>query len=176
MKRSENGFTLLELAVVIALTAMIALAATTFTFHALRTAAKTDDRLTALDNAQNAGYWISRDAYMADTVITDNLTAPTILILKWTDWGYGTDNIYYSATYSVDNVTSGIGQLNRRLQDSNGGDQKIVVASYICYNPADPANSTNVTYQSPPMNLRVATRYGNASEVRNYEIYRRPNV
>lgn len=175
MKRNENGFTLLELAVVISLTAMIALAATTFTFHALRTAAKTGDHLTAVTNAENAGYWISRDAYMADTVITDNLTAPTILILKWTDWGYGTDNVYYSATYSVDNVSGEIGQINRRLQNSNGGDQKILVASYIYYNPADPTNTTNVTYQTPTLNLKVATRFGSASEARNYQIYRRPN-
>ncbi|MDO8568255.1 MAG: prepilin-type N-terminal cleavage/methylation domain-containing protein, partial [Dehalococcoidales bacterium] len=90
MKRNENGFTLLELAIAVSMSAMIALTATIFTFHALRTSARTDDHLTAIANVQNAGYWISRDAEMADSVITDNLTSPTFLILKWTDWGYGT--------------------------------------------------------------------------------------
>ncbi len=176
MKQSENGFTLLELAVVIAISAMIALAATIFTFHAIRTTEKTEDHLTAVANAENAGYWISHDAYMADMVIADNLTAPAILVLKWTDWGYGTANIYYTATYSVDNIVAGIGQLKRRLQNSNGGDQNLLVASYVYYNPSDPTNSTNVTYQSPTINLKMATRSGSASEVRQYQIYRRPNI
>ena len=175
MKRSEHGFTLLELAVVLSMSAMIALAATTFTFHALGTTERTDAHLTVVSNAENAGYWISRDASMADNVITDNLTPPTFLILKWTDWGYGTDNVYHSATYSIENLSGGIGQLKRRHQDSSGTDQQIVVANYIYYNPADPTNSTNVTHQSPTINLIVATRFGSASEVRQYQIYQRPN-
>ncbi len=175
MKRSERGFTLIELAVVISLSAMIALAVVTFTFHTLRNAAKAEDHLTAIANAENAGYWISRDAYMADTVITTNLAAPTIFIFKWTDWGYDTDNIYYSATYSVDNITSGIGQLNRRLQNSNGDDETTMVARYVYRNLADPANTTNVTYQSPIISLKVTTRFVSGNETRDYNIYQRPN-
>lgn len=175
MKQNESGFTILELVVTIGLSAMIALAGTVFTFHALRTSGQTEAHLTAVTSAQNAGHWISRDASMADDVITDNLTAPVILILKWTDWGYGTDNVYYSASYSVDNITDGIGQLNRRLQNSDGLDQNMLVTGHVYYDPADPVSSTNVTYQDRTINLKVAARSGSAIEVRSYQIYRRPN-
>ena len=175
MRQNESGFTLPELAVVILLSAMIALAATVFTFHALRTSAQNEDRLTALSNVQNAGYWISRDASMADNVITDNLTSPVILVLKWTDWGYDTGNVYWSASYSVDNVTGGIGQFTRRLQSNEGVDQKMLVAGNVYYDPADPENSTRISYQNHIIKLQVATRTGGAVELRNYETYRRPN-
>lgn len=175
MRKNEQGFTIIELVVVVSLSAMIALAATVFTFHALRTSAQNQDRLTAMSNVQNAGYWLSRDASMADDVITDNLTSPVILILKWTDWGYGTGNVYWSVSYSVDNVTSGIGQLSRRLQSSGGVDQRLLVAGNVYYDPADPDNSTNILYQNHIINLQVATRTGGAVELRKYETYRRPN-
>ncbi len=175
--RSENGFTLLEMAVAITMSAMIAFTATIFAFHALRTSARTDDQLMAMVNAQNAGFWISRDTEMADMVITDNLTAPAFLVLKWTEWGYGDeeDNIYYAATYSMENVAGGVGQLVRELQSSSGINQNLLVANHIYYNPADPGNSTNITYQSPVLNLRAVTHFGSANATRNYQIYRRPN-
>ncbi|MDO8567956.1 MAG: prepilin-type N-terminal cleavage/methylation domain-containing protein [Dehalococcoidales bacterium] len=175
MKRRENGFTLLELSVVLALSATIALTTTIFSFHAFNTTARTASHLTAVANVDNAGYWVSRDGVMADDVITSNLTAPAILILKWTDWGYGTDNIYYSATYSIENLSGGIGQLKRELQSSNGIEQHLNLASNIYYDPADAANSTTVAHVGSVINLRVASRFGNASETRNYQIHPRPN-
>ncbi len=108
-------------------------------------------------------------------MVTENLTAPAVLLLKWTEWGYGTANIYYSVTYSVENISGGIGELKRRLQNSSGGDQTILVANNIYYNPADPANTTNVTHASPVISLKVAARFGSASETRDYQIYRRPS-
>ncbi len=175
MTHSENGFALLDQAVAIALIAMISLAATMFTFHALHTAAQTDARIAVDSNVQNAGDWISHDAYMADDVITTNLTPPTILILKWTDWSYGSSSTYYSSTYSVDNTIDGIGQLNRRLQSSSGVDQRTQVASHVYFLPDDPSNSTRVTYQVPVINITIVTRLGDASQERTYQICRRPN-
>ncbi len=175
MKHGERGFTLIELLVATSLTAMIALVGTIFTFQALRTSAQTDTRLTSISNAQNAGYWLSRDAYMSDDVITANLTPPAILILKWTEWGYSTANTYYSATYSVDNITNHIGQLHRRLQSSGGLDQMTLVADEVYYNTADTTNSTGVSYTSPIINLKVSTRFGNISDIRDYQICHRPN-
>jgi len=173
--RDERGFTVLELMVVVLLAALIALAATVFTFHALRTSAQSKDRLSALANVQNAGFWLSRDASMADNVITDNLTSPVILVLKWTEWGYETANTYWSASYSVDNVTDEIGKISRRLQNNEGLDQTITVANDVYYNPTDPDNSTKISYQNHIIKLQVATRNGAVIELREYQTYRRPN-
>ncbi len=175
MKQSEKGFTIIELAVAVAIVALIGSAAASTTYQVLNTAERSNEHMTAVQQVQNAGYWLSHDAYMADNVIADNLTLPTFLVLKWTEWGYGEDNVYYVATYSIENISGGVGQLKRRLQDSIGTDQHTLVADYIYYNPADSTNTTSVTYQSPTINLRVAARFGSASEVRDYEIYRRPN-
>lgn len=175
MKNRENGFIVVELAIAISVMAVIAFTATTFTFHSLRAAGQSDNQLAVLSNAQNAGYWISRDAYMADNVIADNLTPPAFLILKWTDWGYGTSNVYHTATYSIEDISGGVGRLKRRHQNSVGADEQIVVANYIYYNLADPTNSSGVTYQTPTINLKVVTQLGDHSEVREYQIYRRPN-
>src|SRR4030042_6390207 len=140
MKRSETGLTIIEMVVAIGLSSLIALAAVMFTFPALNTTEKTKDHLTAVSHVETAGYWISRDASMADNVITDNLTPPAILVLKWTEWGYGEENVYHTATYSIENISEGVGQIKRRFQDSSGTDQQTLVASHIYYNPADPAH------------------------------------
>ena len=175
MKQNEGGFTLIELVIAVSLSVMLAAATTAFTFHALRTSAQNEARLTALSNVQNAGYWISQDASMADDVITDNLTSPTLLILKWTDWGYGTDDVYWSVSYSVDDVTDSVGKISRRLQNSEGFNQKMLVADNIYYNPSDTDNSTGISYQNHIVKLKVATRSGSAIETRTYDTYRRPN-
>lgn len=175
MKNGQQGFTIVEMIAVVGITAIIALIAVYFTFHAYRTSAQTNDHFTAISHEQNAGYWISCDIYMADYIIADNLTQPTFLILKSTDWGYGTDNVYNTITYSIENVSDGVGQLKRRLQDSLGADQQIIVASYIYYDSTDPSNTTKVTYSSLAVNLTVATRHGNTSQTKEYIISRRPN-
>jgi len=175
MKKNENGFTLLEMAVVIGISAMLALTAAVFTFHALRTTGQTRDHLNADSNVQNAAYWISNDAYMADNVVTENLAPPVFLVFNWTEWGYGESNIYHYATYSVDNITDGVGQLKRRYQDSNGTDQQTLVGRYVYFNLSDPANTTSVTYENRTVSLKMVIRSGIASEVRDYLIHCRPD-
>lgn len=175
MKQKENGFTVIEMVVAFSLSAMIALAGMAFVFQSINTADRTEDHLTVVAAAENAGYWLSRDAYMADNVITDNLTSPAILVLKWTEWGYGDTNIYHSATYSIENLSDNIGHLTRHYQSSSGTDQQTTIASNIYYNPSDPTNTTSISYLSPVINLKVSTKLGDTGETRNYQIYRRPN-
>jgi hypothetical protein len=175
MNRSESGYTVVEMVVVVSLSVIITLAATIFTFHTFQSTEQAEDRLTTVSHVENAGYWISSDAYIADNVLADDLTPPAFLIFKWTEWGYSDDNVYHSATYTIENLTNDVGQLIRRYQNSDGDDQQTLVASYIYYNPADPTNSTSVSYQNPRVSLKIATQFGGAREARNYEIYRRPN-
>ncbi|MFC1910333.1 prepilin-type N-terminal cleavage/methylation domain-containing protein [Chloroflexota bacterium] len=170
MRRNQNGFTVLELVVVLGLSAIISLIATSFTFQAFRSSAQSEDYLTAVSNVENAGFWLSRDGCIADVVITDNLTSPAILTLKWTDWGYGQNNIYHSAIYSIKNLSAHIGQLTRQYQSSDGTNLQMVIAGYIYYNADDLDNNTTVTYESPILHFKVATRSGNACEVREYQV------
>lgn len=173
--KNGNGFITIEMTIALALVGLIGCAAAATIFQTLHVSQATDKRLTVIEQVRNASYWLSRDAAMADDVIADNLTSPTFLILKWTDWGTGESNIYYSATYSIVNVTNGVGQLKRRYQDSNGTDKTALIANYIYYNPADPANSTAASYQNPKIDLKVVSQFNGATETKDYTVYRRPN-
>ena len=175
MKHRESGFTILELAVTVGIIGLIASGATSVIFHAFKDTGRTNDHMTAVRNLENAAYWVGRDARMADYVSSTNLTSPAILILKWTEWGYGTNSIYHQVTYTVDNVTGNVGNLTRKYENSVGTNQQILVANYIYYNLADPGNSTNVTYQSPMLNLKVATSFGSTLAKKDFQVYRRPN-
>jgi len=175
MKQGEKGFSLIELIVVTAVIALISGAATMTVFQVVKSTESSNDRMTAGNQVQNAGYWISRDAQMAESVTTDNLTPPDFLILKWTDWGYDEDSIYHSVVYSLENVSGGIGKLRRTHQDSVGTDEQLLVAEYIYYNPSDPDNTTKASYESGVLIMQLVAVFGDAEETREYRIYCRPN-
>jgi prepilin-type N-terminal cleavage/methylation domain-containing protein len=175
MKPYQRGFTFIEVAVATAIIALIASAATMTTFSVLRDTGRTNDRMTAVRQVENAGYWVSRDTLMADRVCTENLTPPDFLILDWTDWGYDEDSIYHSVTYSIEDVSGGIGKLKRTHQDSEGTNEQMLVAEYIYYNQSDPSNTSDVSYQNPLLTLKIASVLGDAQETREYKVYRRPN-
>ncbi len=175
MKPGQRGFTFIEVAIATAVIALIAGAATMTTFSILNDTERTNDGMTAVRQVENAGYWVSRDALMADSLSTENLTSPDFLILNWTDWGYDEDSVYHSVAYSIEDISGGIGKLKRTHQDSTGTNEQMLVAEYIYYNQSDPANTSNVSYQDPVLTLKIVSVSGDAQETREYKIYRRPN-
>jgi len=185
MRPSERGFTLIELLVAIALVALIAVAATMATFQVITGTERNNNHMTVIRQVQNAGFWISQDALMAESVITDNLTPPDLLTLTWTEWGYGEEaSTYHLVTYSFQDLSDGIGKLKRQhlIYDDEGGvtgNTTTLVAQYIYYNlddPDDPDNPTAI-YQSPPpvLTVQIASSLGEAKEIREYRVWRRPN-
>ncbi len=99
MKLGEKGFTYIELIVALAIIALIGSATATATIQVLRLTGRNNEHMTAVRQVQNAGYWISRDAQMAQSIIVDNLTPPDFLVLNWTEWDDAGDPIYHSVTY-----------------------------------------------------------------------------
>jgi len=171
MRQGERGFTSVELLVATAIIALIAGGATMTIAQAFEGTERNNNHVTAVNQVQNAGYWISHDAQMAAIVDTDNLTPPDFLILKWTDWGYDEDSIYNSVTYSIEAVSEGIGKLKRRHQDTAGTDEQILVAEYVYYNPADPDNTTKATHDRPVLTVKLVSIFGGAEETREYKIF-----
>ena len=116
LKENERGFTLIELLVAIAILSAIVGVTSMTIITTMRVSSDSNDWVVALRQVQNAGYWISRDAQMAQTVTTDE---PGIfLTLSWADWG-GND---YEVKYVFDGNT-----LERQLNGSVG----ILIADYI---------------------------------------------
>lgn len=175
MKLSEAGFTALEVIIAVFLASLMVGAATTVTIYALKNNQQTSDHTVAVLHADTAGYWVSNDTRMAQSVTAEGLTSPDFLILAWTDWGYAEDSVYHVVTYSIEDVSGGIGKLKRTHQDSGGTYEEVIITDRIYYDDADPDNSTQVSYRNSILNLKVVTSFGQSQEVREYEVYCRPN-
>lgn len=175
MKTDEKGFAFLEIMVAITLVALVMSTVATTIVYVLKNNQRNSDHMAAVFYAETAGYLISKDVQMADGVTTDNLTPPEFLITAWTEWGYDTDSIYHEVTYSIEDVSGEIGKLKRVHQDSAGTYEEAIIASCIYSNESDPDNTTQVSYQDSVLTLKVKTKYGEAQEVKDYEIYSRPN-
>jgi prepilin-type N-terminal cleavage/methylation domain-containing protein len=176
MKGRGKGFTIIELAVALAIITLVSGAAAVATFQVFHGSGRNNDHMTAVREVQNAGYWISRDAQMAQSVTADNLTPPDFLILNWTEWDEAGEPIYHSVTYSFIDLTDGIGKLKRSHWSSAGANEQTLVAEYIYYNPADPDNTSKASYQSPLLTVRLTSLFAGVKETREYRIIRRPTL
>ena len=175
MKLGEKGFTLIELIVAVAIIALIGSATATATLQVLRVTGRNNEHMTAVRQVHNIGYWISRDAQMAQSVATDNLTEPDFLVLNWTEWDYADDPIYHSVTYFFEDLTDGLGKLKRSHWSSAGINEQTLVAEYIYFNPDDSDNTTKASYQDSVLNVQLTSLFEEAIEAREYMINLRPN-
>ena len=132
--------------------------------------------MNAVRQVQNAGYWISRDAGMAQSIETDNLTPPDFLIFSWTELDSDDEEIYHSATYSFDGLADGVGSLKRSHWSSAGANEQTLIATHIYYVPTDPDDTSKAEYQAPLLTLRLTSVVEDAIETREYHIKNRPNV
>ena len=99
-KRTEKGFTLVELLVALTIATAIMGVLTASVITVMRTTAQNDEWNVNLRQVQNAGHWITRDTLMAQTV-SDNTTG-VFLALFWNDWTQDNNVKYYLNT---DNLT-----------------------------------------------------------------------
>jgi len=176
MKLGEKGFTLVELLIAITIMVLVSGAAGAAIFQILRGIERNNDYITAVRQVQNAGYRISRDAQMAQSVATDNLTLPDFLALSWTEWDADGDPIYHSATYSFEDLTDDIGKLKRSHWSSAGASEQTLVAQHIYYDPDDVDNTSKASYQSPVLTVQLTALFEETLETREYKIKRRPNL
>ena len=176
MKQGEKGFSTIELLIALFIIGLIGFAATTTIFQVITCTERSNNHMTAVRQVQNAGYWISRDSQMAESVATDNLSAPDFIFLTWTERDYdGGDSTYHSVTYFFEGLSGGIGKLKRNHWSSIGANDDILVAEYIVYDPDDPVNTSNVSYQKPVLTVKVMALFEDASEAREYQASRRQN-
>ena len=175
MKRGEKGFTHIELVISMAIMAIIAGAAALVIFQVCKGTGRNDDCMTALNQVQGAGYWISRDAQMASSISVDNLTMPNFLVLNWTERDYADEPTYHSATYYFEDMTDGIGKIKRTHWSSAGANEQTLVAEHIYYDLGDPDDSSKASYQDPVLTVQLTAVADAAKETREYKINPRPN-
>ena len=186
MKRGERGFTLIEVLVVIAIVASITAAATMSTFQVFNVTRRSNDHVVAVRQVQNAGYWISRDALMAENIVVDNQTPSNFLVLTWTEWSYepGGVSTYHEVTYSYslqDLSSDVIWKLSREHStydaDQEPESETNLVAEYIDYDPSMGFDGpTWADYENPPvLTVQITSSLGEASETREYRVLPRPD-
>lgn len=177
MKPGEKGFTLIELLISVTITVLASGAAGAAIFQTLKNTERNSDRMTVVRQVQNAGSWISRDAQMALSAnSTASLTLPNFLVINWTEWDETGNPVYHSARYFFEGLTGGVGTLKRNHQSSAGANEETLIAQYIYYDPADVANTSNASYQSPLLTVKLTALFEERMETREYKIRRRPTL
>lgn len=174
MKPGEKGYGLIELLIAITIMAVAAGAAGAAIFQVLRNTGHNNDHMTAVRQVENAGYWISHDAQMAQSATT-NLTSPNFLVLGWTAWADNGTTVYYSANYTFEDLSEGsygIGKL-KRTYVSGGTSQQSLVAQYIYYNLGDATNTSNISYESQVLTVKLTAVFEGTQETREYKVKRR---
>jgi prepilin-type N-terminal cleavage/methylation domain-containing protein len=127
INKNQKGFTLMELVVAIAITGIISGGITATMFQVFVGSARTSNHMIAVRQVQNAGYCVSLDAQMAQTVVLARDTDGFPLQLSWTDWD---DNKVYQVTYTLEDMTGGSKQL-QRSHSSDGTTDTDIIAQFI---------------------------------------------
>ncbi len=176
MRRNEKGFTFVELIISLGIIALVGSATGMAIFQVFKGTERNGDQLNLVNQVQNVGYWVGRDARMAETINTDNLTPPDFLEMEWTEWDSDGDPTYYEVTYYFEELADGMGRLKRNYWSSAGANEDTRIAERIYYVPSDTDNTTRTSYQPPSLTLRVTSRFEDEIETREYLVSRRPDI
>jgi len=172
MKLGQRGFTYVEMALVVFILATVGGAATSATFQVLKSSERYNNHMTAVRQVQNTGYRIARDARMAQTIDTDNLTPPNFLELNWTKAETGD---HYQVIYTLESVPGSSLKRLFRSQSVNGGPADTAFVAH--YLEADAAK-TRCEFSGGRLTLTVTATVGagiaQKSEGRTYKFVPRP--
>lgn len=175
--KHQRGFTLVEMAVGLGIVSLISVAAAGTVYQVLNGSQRSNDHMAAVRQVQNAGYWISRDARVAQSAATENLTFPNFLVLTWAEQDFaGGGLVHHSVTYFFDNTDGPLGELKRAHWSSAGVNEENLVATGIYYDPSDTENTSRATYAAPVLTANLTAASGAATEKRQYRAQHRPNL
>ena len=176
MRRSEKGYTLVELLIAITIMALACTAVSAAIFQIFNTIERNNNRITATLQVQYAGSWISEDTQMAHSVATDNLTPPKFLSLNWSEWDDSGDPTDHSIEYSFEDLTDGIGKLKRNHFSTSGINEDVLIAEYIYYDPDSVNNTSSASYLDPVLTVRLTAHFEETVETREYKIKHRAEM
>ncbi len=168
INKNQGGITLIELIIAVALSVIITGATTATILQVINGSSRTSNHMAAVRQVQNAGYWVSHDAQMAQSVNTTG-TDGFPLILTWAAW----DSTEHEVVYTSENMTSGsLKNLQRSYTVGGAPVDTIFVAQYV-----DPAN-TSANFTDGELIFTVTATVGAGSQVKSetriYKVVPRP--
>lgn len=144
--KSQRGFTLVEMIIVVAIIGLIGGGLATAVFQMWSLNALSTGRATAVRQVENAIHWISRDAQMAQTVQTGG-DSGFPLNLSWVRW----DNTANNVTYSIQNS-----ELQRTYSVNSSQPTSTVVAQYI----KTDSGATNCQFTDGALTFKITILVG----------------
>ena len=173
INKDQRGFSLTELMLAFLIAGIITAGITITIFSVVSGNIRTSNHMTAVRQAQSAGYWVSHDAQLAQSIeIDDNpLGGGFPLVLSWTGW----DDVEHEVTYSLEDMVGGPKQLKQSY--SIGSElTETIVAQFI--NPDSEKTKCEFTDGMLVFTVTATVGYGSQeqSETRVYEIVPRPGL
>ena len=122
INKNQLGFTLIELVMAITISTVITGAITSTLYQVIIGSARTNNHMTVVRQAQDAGFWVSHDVQMAQTMVLASDPDGFPLNLKWTEWNGKVNEV----TYNIVN-----NELRRSQSINGGGTTNTPVAKFI---------------------------------------------
>lgn len=163
---NEKGFTVLELLISLAVMAAIGTGVTASIFQVYKVTRQNNDYATAVQQAQNTGYWISHDGLMAETLTGNSslVNEADKFVFSWSDWETGFTNVVeYSLMPSED-----LYQVKRHLiivTPAGNTTTERIISDHI----------VKVEKAGSPWRFTVTSLSGQKSVVREYAVASRLN-
>ncbi|MDD4860298.1 MAG: prepilin-type N-terminal cleavage/methylation domain-containing protein [Dehalococcoidales bacterium] len=170
---NQSGYLQIEIIVVLAISAILAIGAGMTTIQMIQVTGSSDEHMTIARNTQNLGYWVSQDLQMAMTVnTTDDLATPETEFIKigWKDWQTGD---MYDVRYSWVIPNDDYKNVLRKMTILNlDGAPVNSYSSMVAYN----IDSANISLSQSDLNtVRINALSGERNAAREYVISARPD-
>ena len=118
VNNNQKGFTMIEVVIAIAITAIITGGIIMTIFQVFDGNTRSSNHMIAVRQVQNAGYWVSHDTLMAQSVVTDDGATGFPLTLTWTE--YVVDGDEYQVDYTLEDMTGSTLKNLQRVYSVNG--------------------------------------------------------
>jgi len=160
IKEKESGFTLIKVILSLALMGILGIGVTATILQVFDESAHAGTNTEVVQEVENAGYWLSHDCLMTQTLLTGN-SSGFPLELKWITWG---DQVIHINYILAD------GKLERSMTINAGQPQYTKVAEHIDMDPL----KTNCHYDDGVLTFTVTATKDSTSKTRTYQVKIRP--